>query len=654
MARHIIIGTAGHIDHGKSALVLALTGTDPDRLKEEKARGITIDLGFAHWSAGDLVFSFVDVPGHERFVKNMLAGVGGIDAVALVVAADESVMPQTREHFEICRLLGVRHGFIAITKADLADEETIDLVKMEARELVAGSFLEGAPVVAVSSRTGAGLEQLRETLVELGRSVRPRADAGAVRLPIDRAFSVRGFGTVVTGTLLSGAVRADEELMKLPGGRVVKVRGVQVHGETAAAARAGQRAALNLGGIDLGEIGRGDSLVTAGTLDPTRTIDARVEVVPSVRALRHGTRVRFHQGTSEILGRVALAALLPDASGRDTAAPVVSGAAEIAGGRSAYLRLRFESEAVLSRGDRFILRAYSPPVTIAGGVVLDPHPARGAIRTAASLARFARLDAADLSAPEAVRRAVTTMVDERGASGLPVAAVVSRAGVDPGEVDAVIADLIGAGAVTRVGPLLVPSAVIDELGKRVLKRLGDHHRSEPLADGMPREELREREFARAGEGVFEQVLAGLQQAGRIGGRERLALASHRLSLTPAEEQARSRFEAEFREAGLRPPDPKEVAAAHAIPPDVMNRVVQLLARQKVLARLDTVYFHQSALDGLKQDMRALKAAGGQAATIDVGTFKTRYGVTRKYAIPLLEYLDRERVTRRVGETRVLI
>ncbi len=655
MPRHVILGTAGHIDHGKSALVLALTGTDPDRLKEEKTRGITIDLGFAHWAAGEFVFSFVDVPGHERFVKNMLAGVGGIDAVVLVVAADESVMPQTREHFEICRLLGVPDGVIAITKTDAADGDAIELVKMEVRELTSGSFLDGARVVPVSSRTGEGMETLRQALLDLARRVRRRTGAGAVRLPVDRAFSVRGFGTVVTGTLLSGSVRRDDELVRLPSERRVKVRGVQVHGETAEVAHAGQRVALNLGGVDLDEIGRGDSLVTPATLDVTRMADARVEVVLGARALRHGARVRFHQGTSEILGRVALAALLPDdRAGEPAPSPAVA-TAEVPGGRTAYVRLRLEAPAVLARGDRFILRAYSPPVTIAGGLVLDPRPTKGAIRTAAALARFDRLDPGTAGGEGAVDRAVTTMVNERGAMGLPVRALVSRSGVGPGAVDTVLDRLTRSGAVARVGEILVPASVLDALGREVLQRLDDYHRSEPLAEGMPTGELRERVFARTGDGVFEHVLAGLQLAGRIGGRERLALASYRVSLTPAEERAREATEDAFRSAGLRPPHPREVAAAHAIPADVMDRVVKLLVRQRVLVKLDTVYFHQAALARLKQDMQALKG-GAPVGTeqIDVGMFKARYGVSRKYAIPLLEYLDRERVTRRMGEVRTLM
>jgi selenocysteine-specific elongation factor len=655
MPRHIVIGTAGHIDHGKSALVLALTGTDPDRLKEEKARGITIDLGFAHWASDAFVFSFVDVPGHERFVKNMLAGVGGIDAVVLVVAADESVMPQTREHFEICRLLGVRDGVIAITKADLADSDTIELVAMEARDLVAGSFLADAPVVVVSARTGAGMDAFRQALVDLGRRAGLRASGRAVRMPVDRAFSVKGFGTVVTGTLLSGRIRVDDELALLPGGRGVKVRGVQVHGETAESGQAGQRVALNLGGIDLGEIGRGDSLLTPGTLEPTRMIDARLQVVPTIGALRHGARVRFHQGTAETLGRVAVAAVLSGGrpgAGSDDAARAE---AEVPGGGHAYVRIRLESAAVLSRGDRFILRAYSPPVTVAGGRVLDPHPVRGPIRTRAGRNRFEQLDPGDAEGAAAEDRALAALVQESGAAGLPMSALVSRAGIDLDATVRVVDRLTRARVAVRAGDVLLAPPVLDQLARDVLRRLGDHHRAEPLSEGMPREEVRERGFARAGEGVFDAVLAGLREAGKVVGRERLALASHRVSLTSEEEQARGTIERVFRGAGLKPPDPRDVAQAHGVAPEVMDRITRLLVRQKILARLDTMLFHQQALDDLRRDIASLKAAApGGMARIDVGTFKERYGVSRKYAIPLLEYLDRERLTRRVGDARLLV
>src|SRR5688572_22579671 len=301
LARSIVIGTAGHIDHGKSALVRALTGTDPDRLKEEKARGITIDLGFAHLVDGDLNLAFVDVPGHERFVRNMLAGAGGMDAVLLVVAADESVMPQTREHFAICRLLNVSSGAIVLTKSDLADEDTLELAALEVREMVAGSFLEDAPVVAVSSKTGQGLDALKTVLREIASSARPRDAGGSTRLPVDRVFTLKGFGTVVTGTLLSGTLREGQTVSVLPNRLTATVRGVQVHGQQQAFAEAGQRTAVNLAGIELSEIERGVTLCATGSFEPTQRFDVLIDLLPSSKPLRHGTRVRFHQGTSELI-----------------------------------------------------------------------------------------------------------------------------------------------------------------------------------------------------------------------------------------------------------------------------------------------------------------------------------------------------------------
>jgi selenocysteine-specific elongation factor len=657
--RHIVIGTAGHIDHGKSALVRALTGTDPDRLKEEKERGITIDLGFAHLRRGDITFSFVDVPGHERFVKNMLAGVGGFDAVVLVIAADESVMPQTREHFEICRLLRVRRGLVALTKSDLVDEETLELARMEARELTAGSFLEDAPVVAVSSKTGDGLETFGQALVELAGRLPVRGTGGPTRLPVDRAFSVKGFGTVVTGTLVSGRVSVDDDLLLAPSGRRVKVRGVQVHGEREPTAVAGQRVAVNLGGADREDVGRGDSLVTPETLEPTRMLDVRLELVPGARPLRHGARVRFHQGTSEVIGRVALAALIPsDRRGREEAASALAPGAEVAPGTDAYARLRLESPAVLSRGDRFIVRAYSPPVTIAGGDVLDPHPARGAIRTDAARRRFRYLDpaagaAVPLSEADTLERAVGAILAERAQAGLPSRQLVSRLGVPPGDVAKTVERLAASRVADTAGETLVAPAVLELLSRRVLDMLREHHRAEPLSEGMPREELRERLFARAGEGVFDRVVQGLEAQRSVTGRERLALASHRVALSGEEERARAAIERAYREAGLKPPESAAVATASGVSSAVAERVTHLLVRQKVLVKLDTLLFHEQALRQLKSDMAARKVSDA-AGRIDVATFKERYGVTRKFAIPLLEYLDRERVTRRVGDARVLL
>jgi selenocysteine-specific elongation factor len=633
MIRSLVIGTAGHIDHGKSTLVRALTGIDPDRLKEEQERGITIDLGFAHYEADGVTYAFVDVPGHERFVKNMLAGVGGIDCILLVVAADESVKPQTREHFDICRLLRVPAGVVALTKVDLADAETLELLAIETRELVEGTFLDGAPMIAVSARDGRGLNELRAALASLADAAsRERRPDAPVRLPIDRVFSMKGFGTVVTGTLVSGTIREEAELLALPSGRRVKVRGVQVHGRRAAEARAGQRTAINLGGVDVADLTRGDTLADAGTIQPSRIVDAIVELLPAAKPLKNGARVRIHQGTSELLGRVSIA----------------RGSAIDPGGE-VFVRIRLESPAVVTRGDRFILRAYSPPITIAGGVVLDPDPPRGPIRSQAGLARLARLDPRQLGEDEAA----AAFVEERGSAGLMPQTMIARSGLTPAEAARTIERLAQARRVVDVGPVLVSRRVLTELAGRVVADLTAHHAAQPLSDGVPREELRERRFGRAHAAVFEHVLQELVAAGTIVSRDRLALAGHRVALSPGEVLARDAVDRAYREAAFAPPDAASLAAALKLPRTDVDRMVALLVRQKTLIRVDDLLFHADALARLKAEVASLKG-GGQPARVDVAAFKERYGVSRKFAIPLLEYLDRERVTRRVGDSRVIL
>lgn len=650
--RAVVFGTAGHIDHGKSALVRALTGIDPDRLKEEKARGITIDLGFAHFEQDGIAFALVDVPGHERFVKNMLAGATGIDHVLLVVAADESVMPQTREHFDICRLLDVRGGVIALTKTDLVDLETIEIARLEVQELVKGSVLEGAPIVPVSSKTAAGLLGLREEMVRLVRNSPERAwgsgGAGHVaRVPIDRVFTVKGFGTVVTGTLVSGEVHEDEELILLPMNRRVKVRGVQVHGQKKSLASAGQRVALNLGGIEVGDLHRGQTLATPGSFDTTERVDVRLELLASARPLKHGARVRFHQGTTEILGRVAFATPLTASGDEPTSAAVLQPC------QWTYARIRLESPAVLTRDDRYVIRAYSPPLTIGGGVILDPHPPRTAIRTSAGRRRFERLDS-DLDGPDRLDEALVVMVEERGASGLPLGALTSRAAVPPRAANETVERLTREGRAVLVGDTLVGPRVLAHLRERLVAELHAHHEKQPLSDGVPREELRARVFGRASAEVFGEVLGGLAAEGRLVARERVALAGHQVSLSPDEQRARDVIERLLRDAGLTPPDQAALRLAAGVAPDLIDRVVALLVRQKVIVRLETLLFHADALERLKADVATLRALGTPPTRIDVPAFKDRYGITRKYAIPLLEYLDRERVTRRLGDSRVVI
>ena len=512
--QHVIVGTAGHIDHGKSSLVLALTGTDPDRLREEKERGITIDLGFAHTTEQDTVLSFVDVPGHERFVRNMLAGVGGMDLVMLHVASDESVMPQTREHFEICRLLSVPAGLVVITKTDLADAGMLDVVRLEIQELVSGSFLEGAPVVAVSARTGEGIPALRRTLADLASTTRRRTSDGPPRLPIDRVFSMKGFGTVVTGTLLSGRLTHDDELVLQPSGRVVKVRGLHVHGKSQGEAVAGQRVAVNLSGVEVADITRGETLTSTDAVTVTRHADVQIELLPTARQLKHGARVRFHQGTRELVGRI----VLPDAT-------------HLEPGASACVRIYLDAPAALVRGDRFILRAYSPLATIAGGTILDPLPPRRGVRTAAGIARLQRLRQSE-------QDAVMAAIEEAGLCGLPLPQLSGRMGVASNQRQALVERLVHASLACEIGGTLVAASRLSAVEEAVVAAVTRYHASHPLEEGMPREEVRERLFARAPLPVFEHVLRVLTDRKRIIARDRVALAGHNVALTHDEARAR--------------------------------------------------------------------------------------------------------------------
>ncbi|MDA1094458.1 MAG: selenocysteine-specific translation elongation factor [Acidobacteria bacterium] len=655
MTRFAVVGTAGHIDHGKSALVHALTGTDPDRLKEEKSRGITIDLGFASLEDGETQLAFVDVPGHERFVKNMLAGASGVDGVLLVVAADESVMPQTREHFDICRLLGVRTGVVALTKTDLVDDETVELVSLETAELVAGSFLEDAPVIPVSARTGEGLAALRDALFEMARHADARSPDGPVRFPIDRVFSVKGFGTVVTGTVVSGRMTTDTVLRVLPAGRDTKIRGLHVHGVSQPVAVAGQRVAANLAGMEVSDIARGDTAVTPGRFEATRRLDAVLDLLPSSRPLKHGARVRFHQGTSEVLGRVAVGPLVgQDGASEDSDRETSTDApGELKPGASAFVRVRLESPAVLTRGDRFILRAYSPPVTIGGGIVIDPSPPRGGMRTPTGRWRLERLQVG--LGPDVADEddAVTVLVSERGLAGLARVELLARAGLSGEAADRVIDRLASTGTIRRIAGTVVDATALATVAERLIVMVTAFHTAQPLSEGVPREEVRERLFRHADPAVFEAVLADLVEAGRVVARDRLALASHQVTLSPEETRISEAMWALFADAGLSPPVVSAVPDQIGCEPGGFDVVLQWLIRHGTLVRVGPLVFDAAALDRLKDDVRGLTGPESPVR-IDVGTFKDRYEVSRKFAIPLLEYLDRERVTRRVGQHRIVL
>jgi selenocysteine-specific elongation factor len=624
--RSLIVGTAGHIDHGKSALVRALTGTDPDRLKEEKERGITIDLGFAHADLGEgRVVSFVDVPGHERFVRNMLAGAHGIDAVALVVAADESVMPQTREHFHICRLLGITAGLVALTKCDVADAESQAIAEMEVRELVAGSFLEGAPVLRVSARTGQGLEAMRAALRAACARAPARAAQGLLRLPVDRAFTLRGFGTVVTGTVVAGTLAAGEEVALMPADRRARVRGLQVHGAAVARVEAGNRAAVNLAGLEVADVARGDVLARPGTLRATRLLDVELTLLPGEKALADLARVRVHVASAERLARVRLASPEPARPGTTVRA-----------------QLRLEAPAVAGRGDRLVLRSYSPAVTIGGAVVLDPLPPPRRRRDRGLAAA---------PAPADLPGAAAALLGQAGLSGIDADTLAARVTVAPAEVARVMASRADVVAFGREPVWYVGRPALEQAAAAAREALGRFHADSPLRAGMPREELRRRALARAPEGAFEHVLALLEASGqaRVAG-EVVALAGHEVRLTPEEERARAALLEAAATAGLEGVELDRLASARA-PRPVLERVAKVLVAQGELRRVGEALVHGASLDQLKARVRERWPPGSR---LDVGAFKDMTGLSRKYTIPLLEYLDRERVTRRAGNDRLVL
>jgi len=547
----------------------------------------------------------------------------------LHVASDESVMPQTREHFEICRLLNVPAGLVVITKSDLADAGMLDVVRLEVQDLVSGSFLERAPVIAVSARSGEGIPELRRTLVALASSIRKRRSDGPPRLPIDRVFTMKGFGTVVTGTLLTGRLAHDDELVLQPSGRVVKVRGLHVHGHAQEGAIAGQRVAVNLSGVDVADVARGETLTRIDAVTVTRHADTQIELLPAARPLKHGARVRFHQGTRELIGRV----VLPDAT-------------HLGPGSTACARIYFDAPAVIVRGDRFILRAYSPLETIAGGTILDPLPPRRGVRTAAGIARLARLRQSD-------QDAVMAAIEETGLGGLPLPQLTSRLGVPWDQRQSIVDRLSRAGLASEIGGVLVAPSKLTSVEDALVATVTRYHAGHPLEDGMPREEVRERLFPKAPLPVFEHVLRGLTERKRIIARDRIALAGHNVALSDDEARARDALIDMLRAAKLTPPDAATLATQIGVPLDVITRIATLLVRRGALVRAGDLLFHESALTQLKSEIQSLKQSGA-TDTIDVTSFKDRYSITRKYAIPLLEYLDRERVTRRVGDVRKIL
>src|SRR5882672_11698571 len=631
--KSIIVGTAGHIDHGKSTLVEALTGTHPDRLAEEKRRGITIDLGFAFLEENGVRFGFVDVPGHERFVSNMLAGAAGIDVVLLVIAADESIKPQTREHFDICRLLGVKRGVVALTKSDMVDSDTLELVRMEAEEFLRGSFLEKAPLVPVSAKTGAGLAELKKALSEAAANASVKDSARYFRLPIDRAFAMKGFGSVVTGTLISGSVGPADEVELFPAGERLRVRGVQSGGKSVERAMPGQRTAVNLAGIEHTALKRGMVLATPRKFRKTRRIDVRLELLPTAKKLKQGSRVHFHAGTVETIGEV-----------------FVHNKRELPPDGSALANLKLQDEVLVLPGDRFIVRQFSPVVTIGGGAVLDPLARRPMLR---DVGRAAFLETLEKGSHAEILAAMT----ERALLGLRQEELVARTAWTEKEIAGALEKVSRTGITKTVStePLvLVSGKLFEEVGRKIAEKVEKFQKENPLLPGIAREELRASLGKRVRPETFRAVLeylAAQKKLDILG--ELIKMAGSEIALQPEEHMAKEQIEAAFATASLSVPSVKEVLAGLPVEAKRAEKLLQILLREKNLVRVTAeLIFHREALAQLKAQLSAYKKSKGDRITVPV--FKDLTGITRKYAIPLLEYLDRERVTRRAGDERVIL
>jgi selenocysteine-specific elongation factor len=618
-----VVGTAGHIDHGKTSLVRALTGIDTDRLPEEKRRGITIDLGFASWFTDDYQVGFVDVPGHERFVKNMLAGVGGIDSVLLVVAADESIKPQTREHFAICKLLGIASGVVAITKSDLVERDILELVRLEVEELTAGSFLEGKPVVPVSSTTGAGLDDLRAAIVESVSGVGDRdATTRVFRLPIDRVFTMKGFGSVITGTTYSGRVRVEDEVEVLPGTRRSRARAIQVHGEARDEASAGERTSMNLADIPLEDLHRGHQVLHPDTLRPSQVITVRLDLLPDAKPLKEQTRIRFHHLSAELLGMVRF----------------VDQTAELRPGESAFAQIRLESPVVAAASDRFVVRRYSPAFTIGGGVILDAHLTK--------LSRGTRKEILETLADGSLPQRVELMAKLQGLRGVSIDELQARTGI---RVESLAKELRGVPNVAKTGSTFLHNDVLADFRRKSMTFMDRYFKDNKMAVNVPKGEFVQKLIPAGAPVNFLLNDLAKENIATVQG-DALDIPGRSKTLGGAEGELARAIEARYAGAGLQTPATSELIKTIHQKPKVIEGVIGYLVKQGTLVRLaEGVYLHRDVVAAAREKLSTKKGE-----TIDVGQFKDLFGISRKVAIPLLELFDREGATRRIGDSRQVL
>jgi selenocysteine-specific elongation factor len=631
--KHVILGTAGHIDHGKTSLVKALTGVDTDRLKEEKERGITTELGFTFLDLPNGVrLGIIDVPGHEKFVKHMVAGVWGIDLVALVIASDEGVMPQTREHLDICRLLNVRKGLIVLTKIDLVDHDLLDLVKEEVTEIVQGTFLKGAPVLSVSVVTGEGIPHLLTTLDLLSQEIEERSANGLFRLPVDRVFIMKGFGTVVTGTMISGSLSVGETVQILPSGLEGKVRNLQVYNRGVEKTVAGERAAVNLQGIESSAIERGDVLVRPDTFKPTQLIDAYFEYLPNTsRPLKHRTKQRFHIGTT--LTNASIFLLDQE---------------ELASGEGGFVQLRLERPVVALPQDRFVIRGTSAIQTIGGGVILDSHPEKHKRYSSPVISDLHLLK--DGTFEQALRQ----HVHHSGIGGITLEDLLNRVEMPPGEVRSILREMAEKGDLLWIDPeklKVIEKGQYQRVREAALVQLREFHQRFPMKSGLSKEELRTKLPPEADIKLFQILINDLIQSREVVlEKDKLRLPGHQISSVD-EKGLVKRVEAAVLKGGLQPPSPKELSEGWSEKEEEVRSIFEHLVHEGVLIKIKSeIYFHRIPFENLKKELVThLK----NHQEITTPQFKEMTKASRKYAIPLIEYFDQIKLTIRLGEKRVL-
>jgi selenocysteine-specific elongation factor len=634
LLKQIILGTAGHIDHGKTSLIKALTGIDTDRLKEEKLRGITIELGFA-WldlPSGQRV-GIVDVPGHEKFVKNMVAGATGIDLVALVIAADESVMPQTREHLDICSLLGVKDGIVVLTKIDMVDEEWLELAADDVKSFLKGSFLEDAPMARVSSVKGQGLSEFVTALDALCEKVPERSSSGLFRLPVDRVFSMKGFGTVITGSLVSGRVRVGDTVMIYPSGLQSKVRGIQVHNRSVDEALAGMRTAINFQGLERSATKRGDVLGGVDTLKPSYMVDVLLNHLSfNKKPLKNRKRVRFHTGTSEVFGNV-----------------VLLDREELEGGDKAVAQLRLESPVSVVRDDPFVIRSYSPVRTIGGGRIINPVPGKH------KRFRESTVTALRSLADSPPREIIMHHIKEAGLRGVAFSDLIIMTNTGKKELEQILQDLVAQKAIVQVDQdsrIFLPGSVLNQLQDEILQVLTAYHKGHPLKAGMTKEAVKSKLPEALGPRAFNLLIQELSRSNKVvQEKEVIRLSGHRVALEEDQKDVRQRIEQAYLESGLAPPYVRELVASLGRNSKGVEDVLSHMLEEGVVVKVkEGLYFHREVIEELKSRLVSFLRTHSEITTPQL---KEVTGVTRKYMIPLIEYFDVTRVTIRVGDVRRL-